>query len=98
MAKTRAQENRGYRQEALREWLSKKCTGQHLVDNIKKIEELDVTDENFTNSLNKLKTANEQRIKLMHKYLPELKATEISGPDGKAINMNWTVEVKEISA
>jgi len=82
MAKTRAQQNRAVRQEALREWLSKKCTAQHFVDNLKKIEGLDVGSQTFGNELNKLKTANDQRIKIMTKYLPDLKSTEMTGEGG----------------
>jgi hypothetical protein len=82
MAKTRAQENRAIRQESLREWLSNKCTVQHLVDNIQKIEELDEGEESFTNSLNKLKVANEQRLKIMNKYLPDIKNVEIANDGG----------------
>lgn len=91
MAKTRAQQNRALRQEALREWLSEKCTAQHLVDNIRKIEELDPESESFANSLNKLKTANEQRIKLLSKYLPDLKSTEVTGDGGGSL----TIKVME---
>ena len=79
------QANRDVRQETLREWLSQKCTAQHLVDNIQKIEALDDTSETFVNQLNKLKTANEQRLKVMNKYLPDLKSTEITGESGGAI-------------
>jgi hypothetical protein len=82
MAKTRAQENRAIRQDALREWLSNKCTAQHLVDNIEKIEALDPSSDTFANELNKLKTANDQRIKILDKYLPNLKAMELTGADG----------------
>ena len=79
---SRAKENRAIRQDNLREWLSKKCTLQHLVKNIEKIEELDESVDTFANSLNKLKIANEQRIKLLNKYLPDLKNVEIAGDGG----------------
>jgi hypothetical protein len=103
MAKTRAQENRALRQEALREWLSEKCTAQHLVDNIQKIEALDPTAETFNNELNQLRTANEQRLKVMNKYLPDLKSAEITGEGGGAIQaehqVNWVIQpVKPVDA
>ena len=72
MAKTNAQKQRAIRQDALREWLSEKCTAQHLVDNLKKIEGLDPYDEKFTNELAKYKVANEQRLKIMNKYLGDM--------------------------
>lgn len=88
MAKTNAQKQRGIRQDSLREWLSKKCTAQHLVDNIKKIEELEPSEENFRNSLDKYKVANEQRIKLLGYYLPMLKGVEVTGDGGKTLTIN----------
>lgn len=79
MALTHAHKQRANRQEALREWLSKKCTAQHLVDNLEKIEKLDPESESFNNELAKYKVANEQRLKIMGKYLPELRAVDIEG-------------------
>jgi hypothetical protein len=91
MAKTAAQKNRSIRQDSLREWLSKKCTAQHLVDNIEKIEGLDPECESFVNELAKRKVANEQRLKIMNKYLPDLSHTSIEGDseDG-SITINLT--------
>ena len=82
MAATNAAKNRAIRQEALREWLSEKCTAQHLVDNINKIEKLDPCSETFVNELNKYRVANEQRFKALDKYLPSLKNTELTGEGG----------------
>lgn len=93
MAKTQAQKNRAIRQEALREWLSEKCTAQHLVDNIIKIEELEPESETFSNELAKYRTANEQRLKIMNKYLPDLKNTEITGDGGSSL----TIQVKSFA-
>lgn len=83
MAASLKAKNRKLRQDNLREWLSEKCTAQHLVDNLIKIEELDETEETFQNSLNKLKVANEQRLKILNKYLPDLKSTELSMDNGE---------------
>jgi hypothetical protein len=77
MAKTRAMQNREIRQNNLRQWLSEKCTAQHLVNNLEKIEALDPESECFNNELNKYRVANEQRLKVLNKYLPDLKAQEI---------------------
>lgn len=87
MATTNKHKQRAIRQEALREWLSEKCTAQHLVNNIEKIEQLDPDSSTFTNELNKLKVANEQRLKVLSKYLPDLKATELTGAAGEAIQI-----------
>lgn len=88
MAATSAAKNRAIRQDNLREWLSKKCSAQHLINNIEKIEELDPSSETFTNELAKLKVANEQRLKVLAKYLPDLKRTEIAGPDEEKLTVN----------
>jgi len=78
MAKTRAQLNKEVRKEGLREQLADQCRLQHIVENLNKIEELDETDEFFKNSLDKLKVSNEQRLRLLNKYLPDLKSQEIT--------------------
>lgn len=92
MAATKAATNRAIRQDALREWLSKKCTAQHLVDNINKIEKLDPASETFVNELNKYKVANEQRFKALDKYLPNLKSTELTGEGGGPVQTDSIFE------
>ncbi len=87
---TVAQANRALRQEATREWLSKKCTAQHLVDNLKKIEGLNPESDTFKNELDKYKEANAQRIKLLGYYLPALKGVEVSGEGGGQLVVNLT--------
>lgn len=79
---TVAQANRRARQENHRAWLSEKCTLQHLVDNLEKIEGLDTADEFFDKNLAKYKVANEQRIKLLAKTLPDIKSVEFVDEDG----------------
>ena len=74
MAKTRAQKVRAVNQDELRVFLAEKNTVKQIIDNIEKIEELNPTNnDNFVKELNKYKTANEQRIRLLNKYLPDLK-------------------------
>jgi hypothetical protein len=51
-----------------------------LIDNIIKMEKQGASME--TNELNALKYATEARIKLLGKYLPDLKATEMTGEGG----------------
>ena len=91
MAETRAQKNRKLRQENLREWLSEKCTAQHLVDNLVKIEKLDPASETFQNDLRKYQVANEQRLKIMGKYLPDLKSMELTGDEENPISVSAPV-------
>ena len=99
MAETRAHLNRRIRQDSLREWLSEKCTAQHLVDNINKIENLNPKHSTFANQLNKYRVANEQRLKILNKYLPDLKQEEFidgSGVD-KQIDQLSDAELQAIA-
>lgn len=84
-----AAKNRAARQEHLREYISKQSTVQHLIANIKKIEELDPESPTFINDLAKLKVANDHRLKLLSKYLPDLKSTEFTDSNGD----NLTIEI-----
>ena len=102
MAKTRAQQNRAIRQEALREQLSHQKHIEKVVDNIVEMEKLDFfkkgddgeIDYKVAQStkfrLDALRTANEQRLKLINKYLPDLKNTEITGEGGGSITIKVT--------
>ena len=90
MAGSTASKNRKLRQDSLREFLSVKCTVQHVIDNIEKIERLELKDngeegqevdykelQHLQFQMKKLQTANDQRLKLVNKYLPDLKMQEI---------------------
>lgn len=77
VGQSRAEANKAIRQEALREQLSKQKHVEYVIENIKKFEDLDSELDN--NSIQRLKAANEHRLKLINKYLPDLKATELTG-------------------
>ena len=85
MAATKAATNRKIRQEALREQLSKQKHIEQVVKNIKKMEEQGISME--ATELQALRAATETRLKLVNKYLPDLKSTEFTGPDGGAIEI-----------
>lgn len=91
MANSVANRNRKVRQEALREYLSERGKLDYILDNIDKIENIDSPLD--TNELARLKTANEHRIKLLGKYLPDLKATEHTGEGGDELP---TVLIKHV--
>lgn len=80
MAATRANQNRKIRQEALREQLAKQKHVEKVVDNIKKMEEQGAEME--TNELSALKYATDTRLKLINKYLPDVKSVEHTGEGG----------------
>ena len=97
MAATRANMNRKIRQDALREQLAEQGHVQQVIVNIEKIEQHGATME--AQELNALKIANDQRLRLVNKYLPDLKATEITGEAGGPISVSdmatWSDEQLE---
>jgi len=79
----RAFKNKQIRQEELREKLAAQCGVQHALNLIEKIEG---STEPF--DLQKYKASFDCRMKLINKYLPELKATEISGDVDKPLRVS----------
>jgi hypothetical protein len=71
MAKTDVDTRKQQRKEELRTYLSNRGKVDYVLDNIEKIEGLDCSSVDFQKELAKLKTANEQRIRLLNKYLPD---------------------------
>jgi len=80
VAKTKAQLNRQVRQEALREQLSQQGHEQYISEIIRNLSDPELEYDSLW--VQRLKAAAELRLKLMAKYLPDLKTTEITGPDG----------------
>jgi len=90
-SRTAAQRNRAIRQEALREQLSQQKHVEQVVENIGKIEDVEGFIKKKINeglkieqiiplvksNTERLKTATELRLKLVNKYLPDLKASEV---------------------
>ncbi len=75
---TRRDENRKFRRDALREYLSERNGLVHILNQIEKLESAQ-SDDNHAN----LVAALNMRIRLMQKYLPDIKAVEMSnGDDG----------------
>lgn len=86
MAKTRAQQNRAIRQEALREQLSTQKHFEKAIDIAREIRELAPTIE--TSHLNALKASADIHLKIGNKYLPDLKSAELTGEGGGAVVVN----------
>ena len=83
--------NRRIRQDALREQLAAGGHVQHIVEIAQKLSnehiELDPT------MVSRLKAAADIKCKLINKYLPDLKAVEITGEDGDPIDMVQTIRI-----
>lgn len=88
MAKTAAQKNRAIRQSELRDYLSSRGSVTYILDNIEKIEQLDTASETFDKDLTKHKVANEQRLRLLNKYLPDMKEEHIINDQAAPIVVN----------
>jgi len=90
---TVAQANRAVRQETLRESLSSGKHLQYAIDSIVKVEGLKPS-ETSTQELAILKTAAELRLRLVNKYLPDLKNVEIANDGGGEL----TIKVVDFSS
>jgi hypothetical protein len=88
MAANKAALNRKIRQDALREQLSKQKHVEKVVDNIKKMEQQGAVME--TNELSALKYATDTRLKLINKYLPDVKSVEHTGEGGSDLVIKVT--------
>lgn len=80
MSKTRAQLNRAVRQDSLRELLSQQGHEQYILDIVSKLSDPELEYDSLW--IQRLKASAELRLKLMAKYLPDLKSTELTGADG----------------
>lgn len=86
MPETRAQKNRAIRQEALREQLQQQGHVQHIVDILEKLK--DPKQEVDQQMTARYKIVIDSKLKLLNKYLPDLKATEVTGPDGEPLEVS----------
>jgi hypothetical protein len=80
MPKTRAQLNRALRQEEMRNKIEASGYESHVADVVKKL--LDPEQEFDSIEVQRMKSAADLSIKMMAKFMPDLKSTEISGPNG----------------
>lgn len=89
MGATAAHKNRKIRQEALRDQLASQGHVQHVIEISEKLSNLD--EELDALAIQRLKAAADIKKGLISKYLPDLKATEISGPGGEDLNVQTKV-------
>lgn len=83
MAATSAAKNRRIRQDALREQLSAKGLVQQVIEISNKLEEQH--DSLESSHIQALKASADLKLKLVNKYLPDLKAVELTGDENKPI-------------
>lgn len=90
--RTAAQKNRAIRQEALRDQLANQKHVEHVVDMVEKIR--DPSNDIDNQMLNRYKIAIDTKLALIKKYIPDLKATEHSGPGGEDLFSNFINAIK----
>ena len=83
MGTTAANKNRAIRQEALREQLSSQGHVQHVVEMLNEIK--DLQRDLDANDLARYKVAIDTKLKLIGKYLPDLKSVEHTGDEDAPI-------------
>lgn len=69
---------------------------QHVVETATKLADLD--QELDSVQVQRLRAANDSRLALIKKYLPDLKQTELVGEDGDPIKVDNTFKVEFVSA
>lgn len=82
---SRAAKNKQVRKEALRDQLSAQGHVQHVIDISDKLSKL--TEDLEPAQVQRLKAAADIKLKLISKYLPDLKAIEHTGEDGGDISL-----------
>lgn len=92
------QANRRIRQEALRDQLSNQKLVEKVIDSIGKIESLDPESPAAAVAITQQRAVIDSRMKLIAKYLPDLKALELTGEGGDSIKLDtvWDIEVHEV--
>lgn len=91
MAARLADRNRAMRKDALREKLSNGKHLQHVVDMAEKIADLGQPLDN--DQLQRLKVAIDTKLRLINKYLPDVKSIELTGEDGGPVCTLTKVEL-----
>lgn len=89
LGKSRADQNRQIRREALLEQLRNKGLCQQVIETCEKLADLGI--ELSATDIQRLKAANDGRLALVKKYLPDAKAVELSGPDGEALEVKAAI-------
>lgn len=91
MPPTPKERNRAIRKEALREQLANGGHLQHVIDMANKIASSDEVVE--ADMLARYKIAIDTKLRLINKYLPDVKSVEVTGEDGGPVYTMTKVEL-----
>ncbi len=97
---TRAAQNKKIRQDALREQLANKGLCQKVIEDSEKLADLDGKIKESNRSLDtaqiqRLKAANDARLALIKKYLPDLSAVHQTNSDEEISLNEWLDSLDE---
>lgn len=87
---SRADKIKAERIEQYRAYLSEKCRLEHVIANIEKMESLTLEDKEF----HMIAKANEQRLKLVNKYCPDIRDAQdinLGGQRDNPLQGAWTI-------
>ena len=93
---SRADTNRAIRQEELRAKLSAGGHIEHVIENVNKIQDLNNPLEPA--DVNRLKIASELKLKLINKYLPDVKQIELQAEHTGSLDTNLLVQYVDSSS
>lgn len=95
---TAKNKNRRLRQEALREQLSQQGHEQHITDMVNKL--MNEAVEVEPPMVKRFEVAISTKLKLMNKYIPDLKQSEleVTGKDGEKLDNIFNVNIVKPSA
>lgn len=87
--RNKATKQKQERQEALREYLSNRGKLDYIFDNIEKMEKEGASMEQA--ELQAISKATDTRVKLLNKYIPDLKSVDIEGgiEHSGSLSISW---------
>ena len=95
MGQTVAQKNRAVRQESLRELLQAQGHLQHVIELLDHLADLDKKLD--AQEIQRIKTVIDAKLKLIGKYLPDLKAMELTGDEGGPLQVERVMRLVQPS-
>lgn len=89
---TSANKRRAVNKEELRRYLSENNKVRQIIDNITKLEDVNIEMDNV--SVSRINSAITHRLSLLKKYLPDEKSIELKNAEGETFKSDskWTVE------
>ena len=85
---SRANQNREIKKEELKLYLAERGRVQYIFDNIEKLEDLNQAMDSV--EVQRIRTATDQRVKLLDKYMPSVKSEDAdTGSTDNVVVFKW---------